>query len=226
VAGCPVAVAPRELTIMDKEEKVEVDEHELRKRLLEIIDQADRMEHIIQHVRMFARQAGRAETSPVHVNDVVRSGIELLSGQFRAHGLDVEVDLAAGLPPVLANPYSLEEIIVNLLNNARDALEEKRETGAAASHRVLVRTGMNGATDPGKVRIDVVDSGVGIPPEILAKVFDPFFTTKDPDKGTGLGLAISQSIAAEFGGWLEIDSKAGTGTTVTVSLPAAVEGTA
>ena len=211
-----------ELTILDQEETVEFSSDELEARLQQIVDQADRMENIIQRVRMFAREAGKPEQSLVSVNDVVKSGIELVSGHYRAHGLLVEMDLTEGLPPVLANPYSLEEVILNLLNNARDALDERGPTGWSTNNRILVRTGIN-AANPTTVAIDVVDSGVGMPPDIAARVFDPFFTTKDPDKGTGLGLAICQSIVVESGGWLEIDSTAGEGTTVTISLPTATE---
>ena len=79
---------------------------------------------------------------------------------------------------------------------------------------------MNSVGSEPQVRIDVIDSGVGISQEILPKVFDPFFTTKDPDKGTGLGLSVSRSIVEEFGGTIQIQSTPGEGTTVSILLPA------
>ena len=194
-------------------------EAKLKDRLGNIIEQADRMVHIIQHVRMFAREAGEYGFSPVQANDVVHASLDLLGAQFRSHGLELETDLAERLPHVQANPYSLEEVVLNLLSNARDAIETGADDGSARG-RVLVRTALNDRGSVPEVRIEVVDNGPGIPEDIRAKVFDPFFTTKDPDKGTGLGLSISKSIVETFGGRIDIRSTPGERTTVTVTLPA------
>ena len=198
----------------------DLDEETARQRLTSIVDQADRMTHIIEHVRMFARESGKPEMSAVLVNDVVTSGVNLLQEQFRAHGLTIDYQLGVDLPAVSANPFSLEEVLLNLLSNARDAVEEMPHDDSG-ERAVCVRTGRrNGPGSRAEVLIEVVDSGGGIPAEVASRVFDPFFTTKDPDKGTGLGLAISKSIVEGFGGSLAIDSAAGRGTTVTVALPA------
>ena len=203
----------------------ELGEEKMRDRIGRIVEQADRMVHIIEHVRMFAREAGKQESSSVQVNEVVRLSIDMLEAQFRSHGLVLECDLAEDLPLVQANPYSLEEVVLNLLNNARDAMEERlereSETGAAL---IAIRTAKSGGPTVQQVNIEVADTGTGIPHEIIDKVFDPFFTTKDPDKGTGLGLAISRSIIEECGGSLHIRSAEGNGTTAVISLPAAVDG--
>ena len=197
------------------------DEDKLRQRVERIVEQADRMVHIIEHVRRFAREAGQPELSVVQVNEVVRSAVDLLGAQFRSHGLELACELAEGLPVVRVNPFSLEEVLLNLLSNARDAVEEQRpEDGALAGGRVEVSTTLEGSGPASRVQIEVRDTGVGIPADIMTKVFDPFFTTKDPDKGTGLGLAISRSIVAELDGRLDIQSAVGQGTTVRISLPA------
>ena len=86
-------------------------EEKLRDRLTRVVEQADRMVHIIEHVRMFAREAGRPNPVPVQANDVVRSGMEMLGAQFRSHGLELASELSEGLPLVFANPFSLEEVI-------------------------------------------------------------------------------------------------------------------
>ena len=186
----------------------------LRQRLSGIVEQADRMVHIIDHVRRFAREAGKPEVSIVYINDVVDSSLELLGAQFRSHGITLATDLDEDLPTVQANPFSLEEVLLNLLNNARDAVEQagRRPENAA----ILISTQSNGDG----VQVVVNDNGDGIPEEIVAKVFDPFFTTKDPDKGTGLGLSISRSIVEEFGGSMEIRSTPRQGTSVSFSIPA------
>ena len=191
-----------------------LDQKTLQDRVTRIVEQADRMVHIIEHVRLFAREAGKPEPSSVCANDVVESAVDMVSTQLRSRGLSLSCELRQDLPRVFVNPFSLEEVLLNVLNNARDALE----AGGGEGGRIVVRTDFRKTDD--RVEIQVEDSGVGIPEEIVAKVFDPFFTTKDPDKGTGLGLAISKSIVEEFGGTLSIQSTAGLGTIASILLPA------
>ena len=197
-------------------------EQAIREKASTIVEQADRMTHIIEHVRIFAREAGQIDLRPVNVNDVVESSLSLLGTQLASHGLDVEKRLRPEIPPIQANPFSLEEVVLNLLINARDAVEERLQLepellnpGILLQTDTLVRDGKTA------VRIEVSDNGVGIPEEIRAKLFDPFFTTKGPDKGTGLGLAISKSIIEEFGGSLSVSSGPEQGTKATIILPIA-----
>ncbi len=199
-------------------------EERLREKLELIVEQADRMTHIIQHVRMFAREAGKPELQPVNVNDVVKSCIDMVGQQFRDHGLVLETDLTGDIPAVSANPFSLEEIVLNLMTNARDALEDAPDASRDAPARVALRTRCQGTGDERRLIIEVSDSGPGIPAKHLPRVFDPFFTTKGPDKGTGLGLAICKAIVGDFGGAIEVHAEEGEGTTVTVSLPPAEAG--
>jgi signal transduction histidine kinase len=132
----------------------------------------------------------------------------------------VECQLAEDLPAVSANPFSLEEVIINLLTNARDAVEENMVADSASSPpRIVLSTLMNQAAREKHVRIEIKDNGAGVPEHILEKVFDPFFTTKGPDKGTGLGLSISKSIIEGFGGTMDIQSVLHKGTKVSLSLP-------
>ena len=206
--------------LIGMERSWDLTEEKLRERLTLIVEQVDRMSHIIEHVRLFAREAGKPELNLVQVNDVVSSAMGLLNVQFRSRGLELECELTEKLPPVLANPFSLEEVVLNLIINARDAMEERsQKSSSSIPPRILLRTFLEGKGQEGHVKIEVIDWGVGIPPEILAKVFDPFFTTKGPDRGTGLGLSISKSIVEQFGGTIQMQSTPGQGTTVTISLP-------
>ncbi len=193
-----------------------VSDDKLRDRVGRIVEQADRMVHIIDHVRRFAREAGKPDSSSVTVNEVVSSGIGLVGAQLRSQDVVLKVDLAEDMPPVLANPFSLEEVLINLINNARDAVVNSSN---GAEPRISVRTSFN-AGEARPLGIEVEDNGSGIPPDVLSKIWDPFFTTKDPDKGTGLGLSISRAIIEDFGGVIQIDTEDGRGTTVTISLPA------
>jgi C4-dicarboxylate-specific signal transduction histidine kinase len=194
----------------------ELDQDLLQGRLTQIIQQADRMAHIIDHVRRFARDVDRAELKPVQINEVVTAGLGLLRAQLRSRGIDVSCELAGDLPLVMANPFSLEEVVLNLLTNARDAVVEKE---GAQEEWVQVRTRLSGNCRTGEVKIEIEDSGVGIPAALQEKVFTPFFTTKDPEHGTGLGLSISRSIIEQFGGRIDLRSIPGQGTTATVALP-------
>lgn len=198
----------------------DISEDKLLGKINIIIEQADRMAHIIDHVRTFASGAEGPELVPVQVNQVIKDGIGLIGAQLRFRGMDLECTLADGLPDVKANPFSLEEVILNLISNARDSLEEKLKDGSNSHSKIItLRTLLEKKSHKKRVRIEIKDEGTGIPPDILDKVYDPFFTTKDPDKGTGLGLAISKSIIEGLGGEMDIKSKLGAGTTVAIFLP-------
>jgi C4-dicarboxylate-specific signal transduction histidine kinase len=198
----------------------EITDEELQEDLTLIIQQVDRMSHIIEHVRIFAREAGKPELSSVQVNDVVESAMDLLGAQLKSRGIELECELAEDLPPVMANPFSLEEVILNLIINARDAVEERQNNGSdLAQERILLRTFWESENEKRYVKIKVIDWGVGIPEDTISKVFDPFFTTKSPQNGTGLGLSISKSLVEQFGGTIQIESEPGQGTTAIISLP-------
>ncbi|MBN2374370.1 PAS domain S-box protein [bacterium] len=199
----------------------ELPKKNIREKIQLIIEQADRMSYVIDHMRMFARGADTYELMPVQINDVIRSSLGLIGSQLRYRGLILECDLADDLPPVSANPFSLEEVVLNLINNARDVLMEQLEKGAQkTSPKIRLRTLKYVQNSKCFVNVEVIDCGPGIPPEIQSRVFEPFFTTKDPDKGTGLGLSISRSIIEDFHGTIGIDSTPDSGTTVIISLPA------
>jgi histidine kinase len=195
----------------------------LQQKLRLIVEQADRMSHIIDHVRVFAREAGRPETRPTDLNQVADAAAGLLGAQLRARGVELVLQLEGELPKVEANPFSLEEVLINLLTNARDSVEERMaRSSRGVNAKVTLRTFRpSGATS--LVGFQVVDHGLGIPAEHLERVFDPFYTTKGPDRGTGLGLAISRSIVEQFGGTIEASSVAGAGTLMTVTFPALEE---
>jgi|GEM_PF-2466213 len=195
-----------------------ISEDDLKERAKLIVDQADRMSHIIEHVRLYAREANSAETLAVQVNDVVNSCITMIGAQLKSRGITLECELRENLPNVRGNPFSLEEVVFNLISNARDALAEK-ERSSGKVPRIGLRTFETGQGRGKRVNIQVSDNGTGIPREILEKIFDPFFTTKGPEKGTGLGLAISKAIIEGFSGKIEVESNEGIGTTVTISLP-------
>ncbi|MGA1865491.1 MAG: ATP-binding protein [bacterium] len=197
-----------------------ISEEKILRKIQLIIDQTERMTHVIEHTRMFARGADNSELIPVQVNDVIKSSMDLIDAQLHYRGLVLKCELTDNLPTVLANPFSLEEVLLNLINNARDAVTAQINGDHTKEFpQIVVRTCMGVNGSKGSVKIEVIDNGPGIPKEIKSKIFTPFFTTKDPDKGTGLGLAISKSIIEGLHGKISIRSNPGSGTTVTIALP-------
>lgn len=131
-----------------------------------------------------------------------------------AEHIQLVTDLTAGLPPVVADPGQLEQVVVNLAVNARDAMAG----GGTLSFRTDLVTPRDG---PVEVRLTVADTGEGMPPDVRAQAFEPFFTTKPTGAGTGLGLATVHAIVAQAGGRVDRDSEVGQGTSVKVYLPPA-----
>jgi histidine kinase len=199
----------------------ELSNDKIRERCQLIIEQADRMVHIIEHIRMFARDSGRSELGIVDVNQVITSSISMFTMQLRSHGVSLKYDLADELPMVLANPFSFEEVLINLLINARDALDAKIKKVPTLKPFIFIRTFITYIEDKGYVRMELTDNGIGIPDNLTEQIFKPFFTTKGPGKGTGLGLNISMSIIESFGGTIQVNSIFGEGTTLIVLIPIA-----
>ncbi len=179
-----------------------------RRRLDVVAAQVQRIIGIID------RHLSRARTSlPKHyridLNRTVRETLELFKPIFEQHGVAVAANLARDLPSVRGDDASLQRVLINLLDNSLDALPD--------GGTVTVTTRMDGCD---AARIEIADDGIGIAPDMLAKVFDLFASTKPPGKGTGLGLAISQELIRSHGGSITIASRPEDGTTVTVVLPA------
>ena len=210
-----------ELTLMQLAQKKPLVREKIENNVRTIIKQVDRMVHLIDHVRLFARDAGKVETSRVDLNDIVRSALTLVEAQFKSHNLYLEKQLSCTELPVLVNPFSVEEVIFNLLKNARDAVESKKEEAGRRNYKpsISIRTGRDGSAKEKNVWIEVRDNGGGIPEHVISSIFDPFFTTKDPDKGTGLGLSICKSIVEGFCGTIDLDTQADEGTTFIIYFP-------
>lgn len=190
-------LANREMANSEKEIPSFAIRHSLIEDLRLIERQTVRMSQIIQHLRAFSRKP-REEFEPVNLNEVAQNALILLREQLRQRGITLIENYADNLPSVLGEANSLEQIVINLLTNARDALEG-RDDG-----QIAIETGLY---DDGRrvyAELRVRDNGPGVPPDIRPQIFDPFFTTKDPNKGTGLGLAISLEIAQKHGGFLTL----------------------
>lgn len=177
----------------------------------DIVDGSRRIGEIVNNLKGFARRDPNRLGGDVDVNHSVKMALSILRHEIGRYTVNFHSDLADGLPHVRGNGNQLEQVVINLIMNACQALPAK-------SRSIWLSTGY----DADHVTITIRDEGNGIPENVLARVFEPFFTTKLDSGGTGLGLSISSSIVKEHGGSLEFVSRQGEGTTFTVRLPAAM----
>ena len=176
----------------------------------------ERASKIINHMREFGRKSA-LEVASVQINEVILKSLDFFSQQLRLRNIEVVLDLVEGVPMIKADPNRLEQVFINLLTNARDAIEEKssQEPSPQGGKRITIRTRFNRRY----VFAEVCDTGIGIPKEITHKIFEPFFTTKTVGKGTGLGLSISYRIVSDFGGTIDAVSKEGEGACFDIRFP-------
>ena len=190
---------------------------EILENLLTKIDRnVDRANRIINHMRQFARKSELA-LGRIQVNDVLEKAFEIFSQQLKLRGIGVIWDLADDLPMITGDPGRLEQVFINLLINARDAIEDKWgvKERDGSDKRITIKT----SADKINVMVEVADTGMGIPDHIANKIFEPFFTTKEVGKGTGLGLSISYGIIKEFGGTIRASSTADRGACFILTFP-------
>jgi PAS domain S-box-containing protein len=191
--------------------------------LLEVRDAARRGADLTRQLLAVSRKQ-MLEPRPVDLNALL-TNLRRMLGRVIGEDVELRLDLAAGLPAVLADPGQVEQVVMNLAVNARDALDrggaitistraaEVGDAGARTSERAAGRYAV----------VTVADTGRGIPPEMLPHLFEPFFTTKPAGQGTGLGLSTVYGIVRQHGGFVEVESTTGRGTTFRVHLPVAVE---
>jgi two-component system, cell cycle sensor histidine kinase and response regulator CckA len=177
----------------------------------QIMHEAERASTILKQLLLTARNS-RPERRKVLINEIVMRTLELQNASLRAEKITVELDLDAQLPFVLGEAGQLQQVLMNLIGNARQAIGETGQSGT-----IGIRTRRAGGTH---ALLEVSDDGPGIPQTIIAKVFDPFFTTKPAGIGTGLGLSIVLGIVRDHGGQVRVSSPPGGGATFSIELPA------
>jgi len=153
----------------------------------------------------------------LQVNEVLERSFEIFRQQLRVRGIEVEWDLEKTLPEVTADPDRLEQVFINLLINARDAIMDHLEVNE--QEQIPKKTFLRSRAVAEKVIVEVCDTGIGIPPAIKEKIFEPFFTTKEVGKGTGLGLSISYGIVSDLGGSISAEGNKPQGSCFVITLP-------
>ena len=194
----------------------EIENSVLRQMASKVDSNVDRATKIINHMREFARKS-EIRLEPVQVNGVLEKATEMFSQQLRVRGIDVIWDIEENLPKIMADADRLEQVFVNLMVNARDAIEErvKSKEYRKGPKTITLKTRSKAKT----VAIEVSDTGAGIDEAIRGKIFEPFFTTKEVGEGTGLGLSISYGIVKDFGGDIEAVKKQDPGARFRLTFP-------
>jgi len=197
-----------------------IEDRILRTMAEEIDSHVDRASAIINHLREFGRKS-EVRKENVNINVALERALAMFLQQLKLREIQVEKDLTEDLPPVLANSNRLEQVFINLLTNARDAIDDKCEKLGSrdADRKISLKT----RVDSGKVRVEVADSGIGIPKSVLDKIFEPFFTTKRVGRGTGLGLSISYGILRDYDASIEVETRENEGSTFILRFPTASE---
>jgi two-component system C4-dicarboxylate transport sensor histidine kinase DctB len=189
------------------------DKERIIREMSRAMQQVRKATQIISHLRTFGRAAPFSR-DPVSLKEVTTQALSLMQEQLRLRDIQVTVDMGSEEPVVLGNPLQLEQVFINLLTNARDALADSPRKRISISASISAEW----------VEIAFADTGPGIPPGLERRIFDPFFTTKQVGQGTGLGLSITYGIIQELGGTISVVSPPGEGATFRLRLPLAHPG--
>lgn len=208
----PLAVIGREAELMlhlleNPGQEGEISKGELLESVREVAGQVERCREITQNLLNFARKM-EPVFQKVDVNRLVEDMVKLVERETQGKGIQILREYDRNLEPIRTDPPGLRQVILNLLNNARQAMEQ------GGTIEVCTRASLSGG-----VEIMIRDTGCGIPQEHLPRIFDPFFTTKAHGKGTGLGLSICHGIVDRLGGRIKVKSRVGLGSTFVVELP-------
>ncbi|WP_257988443.1 ATP-binding protein [Bacillus sp. V33-4] len=184
----------------------QLDQEEINSYLNKIKENTERCKKITGNMLNFSRES-KWSLSYVDINETVQNSVSLVEYSLKKHQIQLDVNVEKDLPELFGDSLKLMQVLVNLINNAVDAMEE------GGTITLLAKKEGN------SILLKVADTGTGISREVLPKIFDPFYTTKSVGKGTGLGLSVCYGIIQQFGGTIQIQSEHGAGTTVDILLP-------
>ena len=202
VIGMAAAIASRHVETLPESDQI-------ARHLKTIHDQTERASDIIRHLRAYGRMDG-GPMADISLLDATNGALDLVNTALRGSNVEVKLEIPAGLPVVRARQVQVEQILVNLLINARDAM-----SGNPANAR---RVTLRGSAAGQSVRLDVEDTGPGVPNGMITRLFEPFFTTKVSGDGTGLGLSLCQTMMHQFGGSISV-ANGRTGAVFTLEFP-------
>jgi len=184
------------------------------KKLMESID---KIRNIINQVRTFSRDQQFVSLDKVDISKVIYDSISMLDVQFKNHNVDLKVRIEENIGLIIGNKHKMEQVVLNLLSNAKDAVDERAKKLKENDYKKSIF--INAYPKSKKIQLAIKDNGIGIPEEFQQKIFDPFYTTKDPEKGTGLGLSIIYGIIEEMKGSISVESKINNYTLFRITIP-------
>jgi signal transduction histidine kinase len=186
-----------------------------------VAEQTARITRIIQRLLDFTRRkVGQTGKQEVNLNELSLTTMELLAGQFASAHVRTRLERAEKLPRVAGDSDRLQQVMINLMLNAVQAMPDGGSLAVETKVVTRARPGLEGGAEQAFVAFSVKDTGAGIPSEIKDKIFDPFYTTKEDRGGTGLGLAVCSGIVKEHDGWIDVEDADGGGSVFSVYLPA------
>ena len=200
-------------------EKNRFEEQEVGSDLDDIVNQVNKMAEIIDHMRIYTRHTEGTLRETLDLNRIIEGPFRLLDQKFKNHNIKVHREFEPELPMIEGDPIRLEQVFLNLINNARNALDECAQENKRLEIRTYHADNLSPEDGHPAVVVEVSDNGDGVPDHLKEKIFQPFFTTKESGKGTGLGLSVSSKIIEEHQGRIELESSSDQGTTFRVILP-------
>jgi PAS domain S-box-containing protein len=202
--------------LMKIQQSKSVDQVYFHNKSEKIFEDILRIGRIIDHVRAFSRDHDEFILSSFDINESINNAISMISEQFKHHGIGMSVKLDPNVHPIIGNTYRFEQVILNLLTNAKDALDEKtKSTNIYFEKAITIRSYHDYKTN----YVEIKDNGIGVSPQDIDRIMLPFYTTKEVGIGTGLGLSVSFGIIKELNGNIDIESKPNLGTLFRISIP-------
>lgn len=202
--------------IMEAGASETLDKSYFEKKTKKIFESIQRIKSLIDHVRLFSHSNFDLINEPFDINESINNALNLMNEQTKQKGIHLQVNLAQDLPLQYGNTFELEQVLINLLSNARDALLDKE---MLPDQKMPLCIQVRSYRTNGTINIDVTDNGTGIKEQDKDRLFLPFFSTKNPGKGTGLGLSISYTIVKNMNGEIQFESEYKKGTTFHIQFP-------
>ena len=191
---------------------------QIREQMADQLNLVDRMNDIINHMRLFSRDTSTDKPIKFQISQILDDSLKFVKAQLKSHGIRLDFFVSPDLPSCYGWPHELEQVVLNLISNAKDAIEDRKDKEPSFWEPVL-GISADFSAEKNNLKIEISDSGNGIPEPTLRRIFDPFFTTKEVGKGTGLGLSISKTLVEKQGGQLTVKSTPFQGTTFSIFLP-------
>lgn len=195
----------------------EISKEYLRNKINALFKDIDRIRQIINHVRVFSRDQEALVSEVIDVNEVIQDALSMVRRQYQHHHIEIKLNFSNEKCTTLGNKYRIEQVVLNLLSNAKYAIVEKGKKTKDKSYSKVITIQCYNKND--NVVLEIEDNGTGISDKDIDNIFDPFFTTKDVESGTGLGLSITYGIVKEMKGEIIVDSKVDNYTKFSVLLP-------